>query len=77
MTRLRAFAALATGQITTADRLSVELVEAVETPAVILLRWPAAPSVTDVRRFAAVAAAVTAILAEAVAKVATLKAGDI
>ena len=67
---------LASGQITAADQLTIELVQATETPAVILLRWPAAPSVTDARRFAAVAAAVTAILAEARAVLARHQAGE-
>ena len=67
---------LASGQITAADQLSIELVQAVETPAVILLRWPAAPSVTDARRFAAVTRAVTGILAEARAALARHQAGE-
>ena len=67
---------LASGQITAADQLVIELVQATETPAVILLRWPAAPSVTDARRLAAVAAAVTAILAEARARLARHQAGE-
>ena len=67
---------LASGQITLADQLSIELVRAKETPAVILLRWPAAPSVTDARRFAAVAAAITAILAEARAAIARHQADE-
>ena len=32
---------LASGQITTADSVTVELVEADETPAVVTIRWPA------------------------------------
>ena len=68
---------LASGQITAADRLSVELVQAIETPSTILIRWPDAPSVTDPRKFGAVANAVVAILAEARARLATIKAGEI
>ena len=68
---------LASGQITAADQLTVELVQATETPDAILLRWPAAPSVTDPRKFAAVANAITAILAEARARLATFKAGEL
>jgi hypothetical protein len=45
-------------------------------PPVILIRWPAAPSVTDARRFAAVAAAITTILAEARAALARHQAGE-
>ena len=43
----------------------------------VLVRWPGAPSVTDQRRLAEVARAVSAILAEAIARVATLKAGEL
>ena len=56
---------LASGHVTTADTLSVELVETIETPTVVLLRWPAAPSVTDPDKFPTVAGAVVAVLAEA------------
>ena len=68
---------LATGQINASDRLSVELVQATETPAAILIRWPSAPSVTDPHKFSAVANAVVAILAEARARLARIKAGEI
>jgi hypothetical protein len=51
-------------------------VQAIETPDVILIIWPAAPSVTDARRFAAVANAITAILAEARARLATIRAAE-
>jgi hypothetical protein len=67
---------LATGQITAADQLSVQLVQALETPPAILIRWPGAPSVTDPRKFGAVANAAVAILAEARARLATMKAGE-
>ena len=42
---------LASGHVTTADTMSVELVETIETPTVVLLRWPAAPSVSDPDKF--------------------------
>ena len=67
---------LASGQITAADQLSIELVQATETPAAILIRWPGAPSVTDPHKFAAVANVITTILAEARARLATIKAGE-
>jgi hypothetical protein len=35
----------------------VELMQAIETPPAILIRWPAAPTVTDLRRFPAAALA--------------------
>ena len=42
---------LATAQITAADTLTIELVEANETPAVVIVRWPAKPSVLHPHRF--------------------------
>ena len=65
---------LASGQVTAADTLSVELVETIETPTVVLLRWPAAPSVTDPDKFPTVAGTVVAVLAEARAALAKIKA---
>jgi hypothetical protein len=58
---------LAAGQITKTDRLSVELHQPADTPAVVLLRWPVTPSVCDPnpKALAAVAAAMVRILAEA------------
>ena len=52
---------LAAAEITTAgDTISIELVEAIETPSTILLVWPAAPSVSDPRKLGTVANAVVA-----------------
>jgi hypothetical protein len=65
---------LASGHVTTADTLSVELVETIETPTVVLLRWPPAPSVTGPDKFPTVAGAVAAVLAEARAALAKIKA---
>ena len=36
---------LASGQITAVDSLTIELVEAEETPAVVIIRWPVKPTV--------------------------------
>ena len=63
---------LARGHVTKADEVSVELVQAAETPGAILIRWPAAPSVTDPHRLPAVANAVMEVLAAAVGKLATI-----
>ena len=38
---------LASGQVTRADRLSVELVKPTGTPPVILIKWPPLPSVVE------------------------------
>jgi hypothetical protein len=64
---------LADGDVTAADRLSVELVQPIDLPATILIRWPGAPSVTDSRRLHAVADAITAIMAQAVATLARIR----
>lgn len=58
---------LAAGQITKADHLTVELHQPSDTPAVVLLRWPVAPSVIGPtpKALAAVAASMVRILAAA------------
>ena len=65
---------LASGQINASDSISIELVEAEETPAVVLLRWPPQPSVATPVRFGATASAVTAMLAAATARLAAIRA---
>jgi hypothetical protein len=68
---------LAAGEITAAgDTISIELVEAIETPATILLVWPTAPSGSDPGN-CTVANAVVAILAQAKARLATINAADL
>jgi hypothetical protein len=42
---------LAAGQITAIDTLIIELVEADETPAVVIIRWPSKPTILHPRRF--------------------------
>jgi hypothetical protein len=58
---------LAAGHITKSDRLAVELHQPTDSPPVVMLRWPAAPSVCDPnpKALASVAAAMVRILAEA------------
>jgi hypothetical protein len=68
---------LASGPITPADQLSVELIQAIETPDMILIRWPTAPTVSDPRRFPVAAVAVIAILDDAMKRLAAIKAGDV
>ena len=68
---------LADGAITAADRLVIELVQPIDLPATILIRWPLAPSITDPRKFGAMTNAVVAIMAEARAKLAMIKTGEI
>jgi hypothetical protein len=66
---------LASGQITAVDSLTIELVEADETPAVVIIRWPAKPSVLHPRRFPDVAAIVVRLFADAHTALARIKAG--
>jgi hypothetical protein len=42
---------LASSQITAVDTLTIELVQADETPAVVIVRWPSKPSVLHPQRF--------------------------
>jgi hypothetical protein len=62
---------LASGQITKSDRLAVVLHQPTDSPPIVLLRWPAAPSVCDPnpKAIASVAAAMVRILAEAQAAI--------
>jgi hypothetical protein len=64
---------LATGQITSTDSIIIELVEADETPAVILSRWPAKPTVMHPRRFPSGANSAAGVFAAAVVKLAQLQ----
>ena len=64
---------LATAQITATDTLTIELVEANETPAVVIVRWPAKPSVLHGHRFPAVAEIAARVFAAAVVKLAAIK----
>jgi hypothetical protein len=56
---------LASGAITATDIITIELVEADETPAVVIITWPAKPTVLHPRRFPDVAATVAQLFARA------------
>ena len=64
---------LASGAITAADSITIELVEADETPAVVIIRWPAKPSVIHPHRFPEIAALVARLFAEAHTTLARIK----
>ena len=51
----------------------MQLVEPADAPTVIMIRWPGQASVTDPRRLSAVADAVMSAMAEAIAKLATIR----
>jgi len=63
---------LATGRVTAADIITVTYVEPDGSPPIIVVRWPARPSVTDPRKLQSVANSVMEVLAAAVAKLATM-----
>jgi len=68
---------LATGRITGAEIITVQLVEPSDSPPVVFIRWPGQPSVTDRHRLPAVANAVMAVLAEAIAKLTSIQSQDL
>ena len=65
---------LASGQITAGEAITVELVEANETPAVVIVHWPAKPTVLHPRRFPDAAAVTARLFAEAHTALAGIKA---
>ena len=66
---------LATGRLTTSgDRLTITLVQPNETPAAVLFRWPAAPSVATPKEMDRVVAAAMSVLAEARVRLSQIKA---
>jgi len=65
---------LASSQINAADTLAIELVEADETPAVVIIRWPVKATVLHPRRFPDTAAMLARLFAEASTTLARIKA---
>jgi hypothetical protein len=59
--------------LTAIDTFTIELVEANETPAGVIVRWPAKPSVLHPHRFPAVGEIAARTFAAAVVKLAQLK----
>jgi hypothetical protein len=66
---------LASAQITAVDQVVVDLVEANETPAVVIVRWPIKATVIHPQRFPDAAAAIARLFAEAHTTLARIKAG--
>ena len=64
---------LATGQVTATDAVTIELVEADETPAVVIITWPTTASVLHPRRFPGAGEAVARALAGAVVRLAQIR----
>jgi hypothetical protein len=67
---------LSSAQLTATDTITIELVEADETPAVVIVRWPAKPTVSHPRRFPDTAAVAARVFAEAATRLAQLKVQD-
>jgi hypothetical protein len=64
---------LASGAITAADTITIELVEADETPAVVIVRWPVKATVMHPRRFPSGANSAAAVFAAAIVKLAHIR----
>ena len=64
---------LASGALTAVDSITVELVEANETPAVVIVRWPVKPTVMHPHRFPSAAENATRIFAAAVVRLAQIR----
>jgi hypothetical protein len=65
---------LASGQLTATETITIELIEADQTPAVVIIRWPSKPSVIHPHRFPDTAATLTRLFAEAATALASIKA---
>ena len=67
---------LASGEINQSDVLEVELVRPLDMPAVIVIRWPGQPTISDPKTFPATASAAMRILANAVTRLAGMRASE-
>ena len=65
---------LASGEINQSDVLEVKLVRPSDMPAVIVIRWPGQPTISDPTTFPATASAAMRILANAVTRLAGMRA---
>jgi hypothetical protein len=64
---------LATGRINNSDAITIELIEADENPAVVIIRWPAKPTVVHPLRFPYAADAAARLFAAAAVKLARIR----
>jgi hypothetical protein len=67
-------AELASGQHTATDAVVIELIEADETPAAVIIRWPLKATILHPRRFPDTAATIARLFAEAATTLASIKA---
>jgi len=64
---------LATGQITNHDKLTIELIEPPELPAIIRIHWPDKPSMCPPAQFDRAVANAMRVLSNAVVELAALR----
>jgi hypothetical protein len=64
---------LASGALTATETLTIELVEANETPAVVIVRWPVRPSILHAHRFPWAAEQAARLFASAAVRLAAIK----
>jgi hypothetical protein len=64
---------LASAQLSATDAVVIELIEADETPAVVIVRWPPKPTVLHSRRFPAIAEAAARAFAAAAVRFGQLR----
>jgi hypothetical protein len=64
---------LASAQLTATETITVELIEADQTPAVIIVRWPSKPSVFHPGRFPGVDDSAARVFAAAAVRLASMK----
>ena len=64
---------LASNQINGHDVITVELIEADDTPAVVIVQWPRQATVLHPKRFPDTAATAAKLFAEAATKLASIK----
>ena len=60
-------------QITAVDTLTIELIEADETPAVVIIKWPVKATVCHPRRFPETAAVIAQLFPEAATALAQIR----
>jgi hypothetical protein len=64
---------LASGLITNADTVTVELIETDQTPAVVIIKWPVKPTVLHPHRFPSAADAAARLFAAAAVRLAQIR----
>jgi hypothetical protein len=74
VSKVTPLASKASNQITATDTITVELVEADETPAVVIISWPVKPTVLHPRRFPDAAATIAQPFARAHVVLAAIRA---